>query len=251
MKRLLLISNSTSYGSGYLDHCEDDILSFLGREVKEVTFIPYANPNRKGYVFKAKARFEKMGLGLRSIFDDPDPAQLVKRSEAIFIGGGNTFLLLKALYDEGLIEAIRNKVEEGTPYIGTSAGSNVACRSIKTTNDMPIVHPPSFNALNLVPFVLNPHYIDPDPLSTHKGETRKKRINEFHQLNEEPVVGLRESAMLLIEGRNMVLKGPTGAKLFRKGMEPEGSPLDRTCHSCSMVKYIQYSHLSRNMVEVK
>jgi dipeptidase E len=169
MRRILLISNSTSFGSGYLDHCEDEIISFLGDEVKEITFIPYALPNRDGYTFKAMARFQKMGFRSRSLHGSDDPLKMVNEAEVFFVGGGNTFYLLKSLYDHCLMEAIRNKVENGTPYIGTSAGSNVACRSIRTTNDMPIVYPSSFNALNLVPFNLNPHYIDPVPDSTHKG----------------------------------------------------------------------------------
>jgi dipeptidase E len=221
MKRLLLISNSTSYGSGYLDHCEREIKNFLGQASIRIAFVPYALPDRDSYKKKATTRFAQMGYDIVSIHSSEDPAGIIKGSDAIFIGGGNTFYLLKSLYDEGLIEVIRRKVEDGTPYIGTSAGSNVACISISTTNDMPIVHPPSFDALGLVPFNINPHYMDPDPSSKHKGETRKERIDQFHELNDTPVIGLRESAMLLVEGTKMTLKGTTGAKLFRKGTEPE------------------------------
>jgi len=220
-RRLLLISNSTSYGGGYLDHCSQEIVSFLGGDIKTVTFVPYAKGDRDGYEQKAHERFKIMGYDLHSVHNERSPKEAVEEAEALFIGGGNTFLLLKELYDNDLIDIIRDKVANRMPYIGTSAGSNVACLSIKTTNDMPIVYPPSFDALGLVQLNINPHYIDPDPNTEHKGETRIERINEFHEQNEPPVVGLRESSMLLIENETISLLGPTGAKLFKKGMEPK------------------------------
>ena len=217
--RLLLISNSTLYGGGYLDHAESEIRSFLG-DVNRVLFVPYALFDRDKYAATAQARFQKMGYELTSIHTAADPVAAVDETEAIFIGGGNTFRLLKTLYDLDLIKPIRNRVSNGMPYIGSSAGSNIAAPTIKTTNDMPIVQPPSFNALNLVSFQINPHYLDPDPNSKHMGETREERIVQFLEENDTPVVGLREGAMLRIENGKTILLGSTGARIFRKGVEP-------------------------------
>ncbi|HEX6187486.1 MAG TPA: dipeptidase PepE [Pyrinomonadaceae bacterium] len=231
--RLLLISNSTLHGSGYLDHAASEIQDFLG-EVKRVLFVPYALHDMDKYAAQAKARFEKMGCELNSIHTASEPAKAVREAEAIFIGGGNTFRLLKALYDYDLLEAIRERVREGMLYIGSSAGSNVAAPTIRTTNDMPIVQPPSFEALGLVRFQINPHYLDADPNSTHKGETREERIIQFLEENETPVVGLREGAMLRIENGKTLLKGSTGARIFRRGHEPvetlPGAHLDDLVH---------------------
>jgi dipeptidase E len=219
--RLLLVSNSTLYGSGYLDHCAVAIASFLGASVKRVLFVPYALFDRDGYAAKARARFEAMGYGLDSVHDAPGgPVRAIEGAEALFIGGGNTFRLLDALWRHELVEPIRGRVRAGMPYVGTSAGSNVACPSIRTTNDMPIVEPPSFAALDLVPFNINAHYQDPVPGSTHMGETREQRIAEFHEENTPPVVGLREGAWLLVEGPSVVLQGANGARLFRRGEAP-------------------------------
>ena len=217
-KRVLLISNSTLYGSGYLDHAESEIRSFLG-DVKRVLFVPYALFDRDKYTETAQQRFQKMGYELTSIHTTNDPVAAVDEIDAVFIGGGNTFRLLKALYNFNLIDAIRNRVSNGMPYIGSSAGSNVAAPTIKTTNDMPIVQPPSFNALALVSFQINPHYLDPDPNSKHMGETREQRIIQFLEDNETPVVGLREGAILRIEDGETILRGSSGARIFRKGME--------------------------------
>jgi dipeptidase E len=229
--RLLLISNSTLHGSGYLDHCADAIASFVGPSVTRVLFVPYALFDRDGYAARARARFEAMGYGLDSVHDlAGGPVRAVDRAEALFIGGGNTFRLLDALWRHEILEPIRRRVQDGMPYVGTSAGSNVACPSIRTTNDMPIVQPPSFAALNLVPFNINPHYQDPITGSTHMGETREQRIAEFHEGNPQPVVGLREGAWLLIEDSTVLLNGSTGARLFRRGEAPTelatGSRLD-------------------------
>ena len=219
--RLLLVSNSTLHGSGYLDHCADAIAAFLGPSVKRVLFVPYASFDRDGYAAKARARFEAMGYGLDSVHDLPGgPVAAVERAEALFIGGGNTFRLLSALGRESLIEPIGRRVQAGMPYLGSSAGSNVACPTIGTTNDMPIVQPSSFAALNLVPFNINPHYQDPLPGSTHMGETREQRIAEFHEENPQPVVGLREGAWLLVEGSTVLLQGSTSARLFHRGEAP-------------------------------
>jgi dipeptidase E len=218
-RRLLLISNSTLHGSGYLDHAEAEIRDFLG-ELKHVLFVPFALFDRDKYAASAQARFQKMGYELTSIHTAADPVEAVKETDAMFIGGGNTFRLLKALYEFDLLDVIRARVDAGMPYIGSSAGSNMACPTIRTTNDMPIVQPPSFNALGLVSFQINPHYLDPDPNSKHMGETREERIVQFHEENETPVVGLREGAMLRIENGETILRGSTGARIFRKGLEP-------------------------------
>jgi len=218
-RRLLLISNSTLHGSGYLDHAESEIRDFLG-ELNHVLFVPFALLDRDKYTATARARFQKMGYELTSIHSAANPAQAVKETDAMFIGGGNTFRLLKALYDFDLLDVIRERVDAGMPYIGSSAGSNMACPTIRTTNDMPIVQPPSFNALGLVPFQINPHYLDPDPNSRHMGETREERIIQFLEENETPVVGLREGAMLRIENGEIILRGSTGARIFRRGFEP-------------------------------
>jgi len=219
MKRILLISNSTLYGSGYLDHADTEIRSFLG-SVKRVLFVPFALHDRDGYTATAQKRFEKMGYQLSSVHVASDPKQAVVDTGAVFIGGGHTFRHLKALYDFDLLDPIRERVEAGMPYIGSSAGSNVAGPTIKTTNDMPIVEPPSFNALNLVPFQINPHYLDPDPNSKHMGETREERLLQFLEENDTPVAGLREGAMLRIENGETILRGSSGARIFRKGLDP-------------------------------
>ena len=218
-KRVLLISNSTLYGSGYLDHAEAEIRDFLGT-TREVLFIPYALYDRDAYAGSVRNRFGKMGFGLQSIHPATDAKLAVNDAAAIFIGGGNTFRLLKALYDADVLPVIQKRAAEGMPYIGSSAGSNVAGPTIKTTNDMPIVQPPSFAALNLVPFQVNPHFQDPDPDSTHMGETREERILQFLEENDNTVVGLREGSMVRAESGSYVLKGSSGARIFRKGHEP-------------------------------
>ena len=218
-KRILLISNSTLYGGGYLDHAATEIRSFLG-DLKRVLFVPFALHDRDMYAAATKQRFAKMGFELSSIHTATDPKQAVHEAEAVFIGGGNTFRLLKTLYDFDLLGPIRERVEAGMQYVGSSAGSNIAGPTIRTTNDMPIVQPPSLDAIGLVSFQINPHYIDPDPNSKHKGETREERILQFLEENDTPVVGLREGAMLRIEDGEVVLRGSTGARIFRKGLEP-------------------------------
>src|SRR5829696_7784648 len=170
--RVLLISNSTLYGSGYLDHAAAEICDFL-RSAKSVLFVPYALYDRDAYCSLAQKRFEKMGFDLTSIHTASNPTQVVNDAQAVFIGGGNTFRLLKALYDFDLIERLRRRVAQGMPYVGSSAGSNVAGPTIKTTKDMPIVQPPSFDALGLVPFQISPHFLDLDPRSTRTSAKRE------------------------------------------------------------------------------
>jgi dipeptidase E len=217
--KVLLISNSTLYGRGYLDHVEEEIKNFLGH-TKTVLFFPFALYDRDAYAAKAKERFMAMGYSLESVHGANNPQQAVKKADAFFIGGGNTFRLLKALQDIGLIEPIRHKVNNGTPYIGSSAGSNVAGPTIKTTKDMPIVQPRSFDALGLVPFQISPHYLDPDPNSKHMGETQEERILQFLEENATPVVGMREGAWVLVENGLMTLKGSSGARIFRRDHAP-------------------------------
>ena len=218
-KRLLLLSTSKLYGREYLDHAAAEIRDFLGR-IERILFVPFAIADRDGYAGKTRERFAAMGYALESLHQTSDKQQAVSDAEAIFIGGGNTFRLLKSLYEFELLTLIRARVENGMPYIGSSAGSNVAAPTIRTTNDMPIVEPPSLNALGLVPFQINPHYLDPDPGSTHMGETREERILQFLEENETPVVGLREGAMLRVEEGATTLKGSTGARIFRQGQPP-------------------------------
>jgi dipeptidase E len=218
-RRILLLSTSTVFGGGYIDYAEADIRNFLGK-IGRVLFVPFALHDQDAYASRARERFERMGYGLDSLHATSDKQQAVKAAEAIFIGGGNTFRLLKSLYDFELLPTIKARVENGMPYLGSSAGSNVAAPTIRTTNDMPIVEPASFDALGLVPFQLNPHYLDPTPGSTHMGETREERILQFLEENETPVIGLREGAMLRMENGSCELHGSAGARLFRKGQVP-------------------------------
>ncbi len=221
MRRLLLISSSYVHGGGYLDHAADEVREFLSSAVKRVVFVPYALEDREAYVRRVRDRFQNLDYEVTSVHDFVrGPRAAVEEAQALFIGGGNTFRLLNEMYRTDLIPAIRERVQQGMPYLGTSAGTNVACPSIKTTNDMPIVYPPSFEALSLVPFNINPHYLDPDPSSKHMGETREQRIKEFHEMNSPPVLGMREGAMLRAEGEQLVLKGDAGARLFRRGQAP-------------------------------
>jgi len=217
--RVLLISNSTVYSRGYLDHVESELKNFLGG-ARRVLFFPFALHDRDAYTAGAKTRFAAMGFSLESAHKVGNPQKAIEEMDAIFIGGGNTFRLLKALQDLDLLELIRRSVEHGTPYIGSSAGSNVAGPTIKTTKDMPIVQPRSFNSLGLVPFQISPHYLDPDPNSTHMGETQEERILQFLEENDTPVVGIREGAWLLCNNGIVTLKGETGARIFRRGHAP-------------------------------
>jgi dipeptidase E len=219
--RLLLLSSSTVQGAGYLDYYEGEIKDFLGAEVKRVLFVPFAGVVKTfdEYTSTVRERFEAMGYGLDSVHEARDAREAVRSAEAIVVGGGNTFHLLRSLYETALIERLRERVLGGTSYIGWSAGSNVACPTIRTTNDMPIVEPPSFAALNLVPFQINPHYTDAHP-SGHQGETREQRIEEFVKLNRGVyVVGLREGSSLRIENSEVRLRGDKEARVFIGGEE--------------------------------
>ena len=219
-RRLLLLSNSTLFGSGYLDHAAAEIADFLGLAARRVLFVPYALHDRRAYAQQARERFAAMGYSLDSVHEAASPAEAVAAAEAIFIGGGNTFRLLDSLHRKGLLPAIRKRVAHGMPYLGSSAGSNVACPTLKTTKDMPIVEPPSFEALNLVGFQISPHFQDPDPVSKHMGETQEQRILQYLEENDRPVAGLREGAILRVEDEMVLLKGSSGARLFRRGEKP-------------------------------
>ncbi len=216
-QRLLLLSNSTNYGERYLEYPQSAIKDFLGDSISEVLFVPFAGVRLSyaEYAAMVRERFEQMGYGLKSVHEASDPVETVRSAQAIAVGGGNTFHLLRGLYQTGLIEAVRARVQEGAPFIGWSAGSNVACPTIKTTNDMP----PSFRALNLVPFQINPHYTDFHPAG-HAGETREQRLAEFLETNEGVyVVGLREGSILRVEDASVKLLGHHSARLFLKGRE--------------------------------
>lgn len=217
-RRILLLSTSTVFGSGYLDYAEAEVREFLGH-VRRVLFVPYALHDRDGYAAKVRGRYAKFGYEIDSIHTGSDPRAAVLSADAMFVGGGNTFRLLKALHDLDLLSAICERVNSGMPYMGSSAGSNIAGPTIRTTNDMPIVQPPSFTALGLVAFQLNPHFIDAVPDSKHMGETREERIAQFLEEHDTPVLGLREGAMVRIEHGVAELRGAAGARLFRRGEE--------------------------------
>lgn len=222
MKKLLLASTSTLFGETYLSYLSKDLELFF-KDVDTITFVPFARPGGithdayTAVVIKAFAKLNKKIVGLHTY---NDPKEGLEKAEAIFTGGGNTFLLTKQLHEQDLMKVIREKVEKGTPYMGSSAGSNIAGPTMQTTNDMPIVYPPSFETLGLVNFNLNPHYLDPNPNGRHNGETRETRIKEFHQFNTTPVVGLREGNFIWVENGKTLLKGKGTARIFEAGKAP-------------------------------
>lgn len=209
------------HGHGYLTHPAEHLRAFY-RGVGRILFVPHAQGDRAAAAARFRERMESLGLASVSLHEARPGAEAdeIARAEAVFVSGGNTFRLLQAVQRLGLVEPLRRRVAEGMPYGGASAGSNLACPTIMTTNDMPIVQPDSFRALGLVPFQINPHYVDADPASTHKGETREQRLAEFHEENDLPVLGLREGAHVRVEGGSAVLGGSHGARLFRKGQAP-------------------------------
>ncbi|UZH55884.1 dipeptidase PepE [Salinimicrobium tongyeongense] len=221
MKNLVLASTSTLHGQEYLEYLLPLIKSHF-RDCSKILFIPYARPggiSHEDYTATAGKAFEKAGLQVHGIHEFDSPHEAVKQADGFFTGGGNTFLLVQQLYRNDLLPALKEAINKGVAYLGTSAGTNIAGLSMKTTNDMPIVYPPSFNTLGIVPFNINPHYLDPDPASTHKGETRETRIREFHSHNPQPVVGLREGSWLEVKGKNIKLKGDLTARIFEAGKE--------------------------------
>lgn len=220
--RLLIVSTSKIHGSEYMEYLFDELKDYF-KGINEILFIPYARPGGTSfddYTAVSRDAFAQIGIGVKGIHEYDDPVEAVANAQGIFTGGGNTFLLLRTLYENNLIKALRKAVKSGTPYMGSSAGSNITGLTVGTTNDMPIVYPPSFEALQLVPFNINPHYLDPDPDSKHQGETRETRINEFMNFNDQRVIGLREGSWLRREGESLVLKGVLSARLFEKNSKP-------------------------------
>jgi dipeptidase E len=222
MKKVIIASTSTVFGGTYLDYLLP-ILKEHFKGISNLVFIPFARPGgitHDEYIEKVKPFFKQLNIEVKGIHQFENPIEAIQNAEAIFTGGGNTFVLVDMLYKYNLLDAIQKAVENGTPYLGTSAGSNICGLTMNTTNDMPIVYPPSFRTLGLVSFNLNPHYLDPIEGLQHMGETRETRIKEFHQYNPQSVLGLREGSWLEVLGNKITLKGDLPARLFQQGKEP-------------------------------
>jgi len=222
MRNIIIASSSTIHGSSYLEYITEE-LKVLFKDAKTILFIPYARPggiSHDNYTKNTNDAFAKIGKKIQGIHEYKNPIEAIKSADGIFVGGGNTFVLTYQLYKNNLIDTLKHTVKNGTPYLGTSAGSNICGLTIKTTNDLPIVYPPSFNALGLVPFNINPHYLDPDKSSTHMGETRETRIKEFHHYNTQPVIGLREGSWLAVQDNSIILKGQLTARIFEYNKAP-------------------------------
>ncbi|MCD8416912.1 dipeptidase PepE [Tenacibaculum finnmarkense genomovar finnmarkense] len=222
MKNMIIASTSTVHASGYLEYITTTLIN-LFKDTDTILFIPYARPGGityDQYTDIAKKYFAKLDKKVKGIHEFENQKEALKVAKGIFTGGGNTFELVNQLYKNDIIDTLKNVVENGTAYLGTSAGSNICGVTMMNTNDMPIVYPPSFNTLNLIPFNINAHYLDPTKNSTHMGETRETRIKEYHVFNETPVLGLREGSWLAVTGNEIVLKGTLSARLFQKDKEP-------------------------------
>lgn len=222
MKNIIIASTSTVHGSGTLEYILPELKLFF-KDANELLFIPYARPGgitHDEYTAKVNDAFSKIGKSVKGIHEFENPKVALQNAKGIFTGGGNTFVLVNQLYKNDLIETVKAAVNNGTPYLGTSAGSNICGLTVNTTNDMPIVYPPSFKTFGFVPFNINPHYLDPDPSSTHMGETRETRIKEFHKFNTQPVVGLREGSWLEVKGDSIILKGELNARVFEYDKAP-------------------------------
>ena len=223
MKNCIIASTSTIHGSGYLEYLLPE-LAILFKKVDTIVFIPYARPSGISYdeyTSITKKAFAKININVIGIHEFNDPKSALENANGIFVGGGNTFVLVNELYKQHLFDVLKEQIEEGTPYLGTSAGSNICGPSMQTTNDMPIVMPSSFKTMAIIPFNINAHYLDPDSLSKHKGETRETRIKEFHHFNETVVLGLREGSWLQVLGDEIILKGDEPARLFIKNTTPK------------------------------
>lgn len=217
---LLLLSNSSVYGRGYLEHALSAIEEFLSGH-KVVHFAPYALRDHDSYTEHARATLSQFGVDVIGLHTTPDPAAALESADVVFVGGGNSFRLVKALQDHGLLAPVRRRVGAGElSYMGSSAGTNMSCPTIRTTNDMPIVEPDTFESFGIIPFQINPHYLDPDPASTHMGETRELRIQQFLEENDVAVLGMREGAWLRRRDGELSLGGTTGARLFERGKDP-------------------------------
>ncbi|WP_136668551.1 dipeptidase PepE [Flavobacterium sp. H122] len=222
MKKVILASTSTLYEGSYLEYLLPTLVKHF-EGVKNLLFIPYAQPSGisyDDYTAKVGQAFQSIGISVKGIHEFSNPVEAIQKAEAIFTGGGNTFLLVSKLYEYNLIDSLKDAIQNGTPYLGTSAGSNIGGKTMNTTNDMPIVLPPSFDTLGFINFNLNPHYLDPIEGSTHMGETRETRINEFHKLSTIPVLGLREGSWLEAYDDDVFLRGELTARLFRAGEFP-------------------------------
>lgn len=217
--KVIMASTSTIYGSDYLAYLETPLKSHF-ESAEEILFIPFARPSgisHDDYTQRAAEGLAFLSTPVVGLHQKKDPAQALEKADAIFVGGGNTFLLVSQLYKLKLMETLTKVVKNGTPYLGTSAGSNICGLTMMTTNDMPIIYPPSFKTMGLVPFNINAHYLDPDPNSTHKGETRETRLKEFQTLNNTAVVGLREGSWLAVSADDIILKGTLSARVFEVG----------------------------------
>jgi dipeptidase E len=222
MKNIIIASTSTIHGGESLDYLLEELREFF-KHTSEILFIPYARPSgitHDEYTTKVNIAFNKIDKKVIGIHEFGNPKEALQNAKGIFTGGGNTFVLLNQLYKNDLIDTIKTEVKNGTPYLGTSAGSNICGLTINTTNDMPNVYPPSFKTFGLVPFNINPHYLDPDPTSKHMGETRETRIKEFHKFNTQPVVGIREGSWLEVKGDAITLKGTLNARIFEYNKAP-------------------------------
>ena len=222
MKSIIIASTSTIHGSGYLEYLLDE-LKLHFKSVDEILFIPYARPggiSHDEYTQIASKAFNSIGKSVKGIHDFKNPKDAIANAQGIFVGGGNTFVLVNQLYKNDVLASIKNAINKGTPYLGTSAGSNICGLTLNTTNDMPIVYPPSFKTLGLVPFNINPHYLDPIHGSTHMGETRETRIKEFHAFNTQPVIGLREGSWIDVKDNSLTLKGTLEARIFERDKAP-------------------------------
>ncbi|MBW8360455.1 MAG: dipeptidase PepE [Weeksellaceae bacterium] len=219
---ILLASTSTLYGGNYLEYIETEIAE-LFQGIDEILFIPFARPggiSHEEYTAKAAAFFAKRNIKVRGLHEFEEKAEAINQAQGYFTGGGNTFLLVKTLHEENLMHFLKENVEDGKPYLGASAGSNIGGINMKTTNDMPIVYPPSFSCMGLVPFNINPHYLDPSPDLRHNGETRETRILEFLTQNDLKVVGLREGNWIRVAGEKITVEGSETTRIFEEGKEP-------------------------------
>ncbi|MBV7441112.1 dipeptidase PepE [Weeksellaceae bacterium TAE3-ERU29] len=222
MKKFILASTSTVYGSNYLEYLKNQIIE-LFKDTNEILFIPFARPSgisHDEYTHKAKEFFNTINIKVTGLHTIENKKEAIKNAKGVFTGGGNTFLLMKQMYKYDLFPTLKTAIENGCAYLGTSAGSNISGINVKTTNDMPIVYPPSFDAMGIVPFCINPHYLDPDKNSTHKGETRETRILEFLTQNTNPVVGLREGNYINCINDNLTIEGPHSTRIFENGKTP-------------------------------
>ena len=219
----IIASTSTIHGSSYLEYLQPALSKHFA-EIDEVLFIPYARPSGltyDEYTAKAQSGLKPLEKAVKGIHEFENPQTAIENAKAIFVGGGNTFLLVKTLQDQNLMSVLKEKIISGTPYLGTSAGSNICGLTMQTTNDMPIVMPKSFETLGVLPFNINAHYIEPDENSTHKGETRRTRLKEFQVFNEVNVIGLKEGSWLEVRGENIQLRGKLDAVWFEPGQKPK------------------------------